>query len=43
MLRPAIEVPLDASALVGPHERLWLSLADYVAVLEETRSRVSVP
>jgi hypothetical protein len=43
MLRPAIEVPLDASALVGPHERLWLSLADYIAVLEETRSRVSVP
>jgi hypothetical protein len=43
MLRPAIEVPLDASALVGPHERLWLSFADYIAVLEETRSRVSVP
>jgi hypothetical protein len=42
-LRPAIEVPLDASALVGPHERLWLSFADYIAVLEETRSRVSVP
>jgi len=43
MLRPAIEVPLDASSLAGPHERLWLSLADYIAVLEETRSRVSVP
>ena len=43
MLRPAIEVPLDASSLVGPHERLWLSLADYIAVLEETRSRISVP
>ena len=43
MLRPAIEVPFDASALVGPHERLWLSLADYIAVLEETRSRVSGP
>jgi hypothetical protein len=43
MLRPAIEVPRDAGALVGPHERLWLSLADYIAVLEETRSRVSVP
>jgi hypothetical protein len=43
LLRPAIEVPRDASALVGPHERLWLSLADYIAVLEETRSRVSVP
>jgi hypothetical protein len=43
MLRPAIEVPLDAGALVGPHERLWLSLADYIVVLEETRSRVSVP
>jgi hypothetical protein len=43
MLRPAIEVPLDASALVGPHERLWLSFSDYIAVLEETRSRVSVP
>jgi hypothetical protein len=43
MLRPAIEVPLDASSMVGPHERLWLSFADYIAVLEETRSRVSVP
>ncbi len=43
MLRPAIEVPLDAGSLAGPHERLWLSLADYIAVLEETRSRVSVP
>jgi hypothetical protein len=43
MLRPAIEVPRDASALVGPHERLWLSLADYIAVLDEARSRVSVP
>lgn len=43
MLRPAIEVPCDAGALVGPLEKLWLSLADYIAVLEETRSRVSVP
>ncbi|MBM3331853.1 hypothetical protein FJY68_08390 [candidate division WOR-3 bacterium] len=41
MLRPAIEVPLQASALVGPHERLWFSLADYIAVLEEARSRAS--
>jgi len=43
MLRPAIEVPRDAGALVGPLEKMWLSLADYIAVLEETRSRVSVP
>jgi hypothetical protein len=43
MLRPAIEVPRDASALVGPLEKLWLLLTDYIAVLEETRSRVSVP
>jgi hypothetical protein len=43
MLRPAMEVSLDARTLSGPHERLWLSLADYIAVLEETRSRVSVP
>jgi hypothetical protein len=43
MLRPAIDVPRDASALVGPLERLWLSLADYIAVLEEARSRASVP
>jgi hypothetical protein len=43
MLRPAIEVPRDAMALVGPLEKLWISLADYIAVLEETRSRVAVP
>jgi len=43
MLRPAIEIPRDATALVGPLERLWLSIADYIAVLEEARSRVSVP
>jgi predicted transcriptional regulator len=43
MLRPAIEVPRDANALVGPLEKLWFSLADYIAVLEETRTRVSVP
>jgi hypothetical protein len=42
MLRPAVEVPRDASALVGPLERLWLSIADYIAVLEEARSRASV-
>jgi len=42
MLRPAIEIPRDASALVGPLERLWLSIADYVAVLEEARARASV-
>jgi hypothetical protein len=43
VLRPAIEVSRDASVLVGPLEKLWFSLADYIAVLEETRSRISVP
>jgi hypothetical protein len=43
LLLPAIEVPRAASALVGPHEKLWLSIADYIAVLEEARSRLSVP
>ncbi len=43
LLRPAIEVPRGASTLVGPHEKLWLSVADYIAVLEETRSRLSTP
>jgi len=42
-LRPAIEVSRDAGALVGPHERLWLSISDYIVVLEEARSRLSVP
>jgi hypothetical protein len=41
LLCPAIETPRDASALTGPHEKLWLSIADYVAVLEETRARLS--
>ncbi len=43
MLRPAVDVPRDAGALVGPLERLWLSIADYIAVLEEARARTSVP
>jgi len=43
LLRPAIETPRDACSLTGPHEKLWLSIADYIAVLEETRLRLSVP
>lgn len=43
LLRPAIEVSRDAGALTGPHEKLWLTMTDYIAVLEEARSRVSVP
>jgi hypothetical protein len=41
LLRPAVEVPGDASALTGPREKLWLSIADYIAVLDETRARLS--
>jgi hypothetical protein len=41
LLRPALDTPVDASALTGPREKLWLSIADYVAVLDETRARLS--
>ena len=43
LLRPAIDVPRDAGSLTGPYEKLWLSVADYIAVLEETRSRLLAP
>jgi len=43
LLRPALEIPRDATVLIGPHEKLWLSFADYISVLEEARSRLSVP
>jgi hypothetical protein len=43
LLKPAIQLPRDAGALTGPHEKLWLTVADYIAVLEETRSRLSTP
>ncbi len=40
LLMSGIEVPGDARSLSGPYEKLWLSIADYIAVLEETRSRL---
>jgi len=43
LLTPGIEVPRDAKSLTGPYEKLWISIADYIAVLEETRSRPSTP
>lgn len=43
LLMSGIEVPGDAKSLSGPFEKLWLSIADYIAVLEETRSRLSTP
>ncbi len=43
LLMSGIEVPGDAKSLSGPFEKLWLSIADYIAVLEETRSRLSAP
>jgi hypothetical protein len=43
LLTPGIEIPGDPKSLSGPYEKLWLSFADYIAVLEETRSRLSSP
>jgi hypothetical protein len=43
LLGPAIEVPRDAGALTGPYEKLWFTLTDYIAVLEETSTRLSTP
>jgi hypothetical protein len=43
LLMSGIEVPCDAKSLSGPYEKLWLSIADYIAVLEETRPRLSTP
>jgi|GEM_PF-1423370 len=43
LLMSGIEVPGDSRSLSGPYEKLWLSIADYIAVLEETRSRLSTP
>lgn len=42
-LGPAIEIPAAEIPLAGPHEKLWLRVADYISVLEETRARLSTP
>ncbi|MCX6841163.1 MAG: hypothetical protein NTX53_02600 [candidate division WOR-3 bacterium] len=42
-LGPAIETPRDDVPLTGPHEKLWLRITDYIAVLEETRDRLLTP
>ena len=42
-LGPAIETPRDDVPLAGPHEKLWLRITDYIAVLEEIRDRLLTP
>ncbi len=43
LLGPAIEIPAADSPFASPHEKLWLKIADYISVLEETRTRLSTP
>jgi hypothetical protein len=40
LLRPAMEIPRADSLPAGPLEKLRLTFADYIAVLEETRARL---
>ena len=43
LLGPEIEIQGADEPPSSPHERLWLKVTDYIAVLEETRARLSTP